>query len=186
MIINERNRNKKYKQDFRNGSIQNFNISVKKKRKPKPKRRNIQVQSMRDFAIESNINFKKDKTVDDNLTQSLFKKVAPEEEYIEEPEPAEEVDFKIEPVYEEKPFGNDFDSPKKSSIKKYQYRQKIFEESQDIYYREVKQKGLINYKTLGSKFLKKEGSNGNGMFETIPIDDDYHELPKKYIKAEIE
>lgn len=49
-----------------------------------------------------------------------------------------------------KPFDNDYSGDKLSSVKKKRTQQKIFDESQDIYYRELKNEGVINYHSLGT------------------------------------
>ena len=185
MIIKYRNKDKKQKFEFRRGNTRNFDINKKKRTRPKPS-----VQSMKNFGIQSNIMYKKDITSESNrdvLVESIFQNLVDEKEF--KTEPVKE-DFVIEPVNiteesikEDKnsgPFGNDYESVKEPAMKR--YKQKIFEESQDIYYREVKKEGLVNYKTLGSQFLKKEGDFGFEMIDNNGTE----ELPERYIRAKHE
>lgn len=76
-------------------------------------------------------------------------------------------------------FDSNYSDAKASTIKRFRHRQKIFDESQDIYYREVKKEGLINY-DLGENLGAKDHHKGHYERQTSKM---RSHMPRRYIKA---
>lgn len=128
-----------------------------------------------------------------NLKESVHESIKEEEpeDFVIEPE----INKKTVNVIDESttPFGNDFSSEVPvhpvftnsevpvEPISKYRYKQKIFDESKEIYYREMKNEGLINYKNIGGKGTTQEKQ----IFELQSQYED-QSVPKRYIKASVE
>lgn len=158
--------------------------------------------SWRDLTISSNFVYQKDMSLREIPKPSstvFLKKEEPqvysdleEEDFVVQPEikqSMEESYFqsevmleKSEVLLEKPPFNNDFSGDPPSSIKKSRYRQTIFDESQDIYYREVKKEGLVNYNSLGEG---NRGSYSKGNLEMTSSQVGMP-LPRRYIKAKHE
>jgi hypothetical protein len=181
MIVQQRNKKKEFYSQFRSNTLKKFPTIEKKPVKFVPKKK---VVSMRDFSVVSNVQFNRQKTFEEPPLQfsNFYKKK--EESVIEE-------DFVIEPeiVYkteedlkESIPFDNNFSSePVMQPISQYRYKQKIFDESKDIYYKKIKTEGLINYKNIGGKGVTQDKRD----FE---LQSEYGEqvMPKRFIRASVE
>ena len=192
VVLRERSTHLKYKSDFVLDPNKKFPSVSQKPIKKVVKKPKAKVFSLRDFGIQSNIEFKREKSMKEipQIQNFNFKKKEPEESFVE--------DFVIEPVETEETedleesekskersleqingFNNDYSTEKKPNFSKFRYKQKIFDESQDVYYREIKKEGFINYKSVRSVANGKQEEElfGNG------VHINGHPLQARFIKS---